>query len=936
MSLDKTPIRRTLMKMLLLACGVVVLVMSAGTITYELVTLRQSTARALGTVGEMIAANSTAALAFKNVDDAEEVLAALKADRHIVSAALYSADGGLFAQYRPAGSAQLAPATPGAMGDRFERGHMIDVQAVSQGEHTLGTLYIESDMDAAYERLRLSALIAVFVMAVSFLVAYAVSRRMQRRISDPIIALTEAARVVSTRGDYSVRATRASGLELSVLTETFNQMLTQIGEHHSALAESELRLRSVLNAALSAVVVMDASGRITDWNVRAEGMFGWPAREVLGRGLVETIAPPRTRATQWKGIACQVTGATNSVPEEIVELTALNRAGTEFPVELSVSPLRRDDTVTYCGFITDITSRKEAQDRIHAQLARLDLLRRITSATGERLDLPSIFKVVLSRLEDQLPVAFAALCLYDSHAARLTLTSIGPASLPAADAIGFKQQMLLPIDQNGLARCMLGELVYESDAADAPFSFPQRLARGGFRSLVLAPLLLEKEVFGVLIAGRTAAGSFDSTDCEFIRQLSEHVALATHQAQLYGALQQAYDDLRQSQHTVMQQERLRALGQMASGIAHDINNAISPVALYTESLLEREPNLSGRARGYLTTIQQAIEDVASTVARMREFYRPREPELLLSRVSLNRIVEQVSELTQARWRDQAQQRGVDIDFRAELVDALPDIMGAEGEIRDALINLVFNAVDALPTGGSLVLRTRLDPADAAGNPGRVFVEVSDNGIGMDEETRRRCIEPFYTTKGERGTGLGLAMVYGMVQRHSADFEIDSTPGAGTIVRLAFAEVDTTATIGVSAAATPESVPRLAVLIVDDDPLLIKSIRDILETDGHNVTAATGGQAGIDAFVVADDSDRPFDIVITDLGMPYVDGRKVSAAIKARSPDTPVILLTGWGKRLLADNDIPPHVDRVLSKPPRLAELRGALAELAAAQASAIL
>ncbi len=138
---------------------------------------------------------------------------------------------------------------------------------------------------------------------------------------------------------------------------------------------------------------------------------------------------------------------------------------------------------------------------------------------------------------------------------------------------------------------------------------------------MIAPLLVEKRVFGVLVAARRAAESFSSADCEFLRQLSEHVALGAHQAQLYGALQRAYDDLRQSQQAIMQQERLRALGEMASGIAHDINNAISPIALYTESLLEREPGLSERARGYLRTIQTAIEDVAETVARMREFYR---------------------------------------------------------------------------------------------------------------------------------------------------------------------------------------------------------------------------------------------------------------------------------------------------------------------------
>src|SRR5262249_16348607 len=143
------------------------------------------------------------------------------------------------------------------------------------------------------------------------------------------------------------------------------------------------------------------------------------------------------------------------------------------------------------------------------------------------------------------------------------------------------------------------------------------------------------------------ASSFSSSDCEFLRQLSEQVALAAHHAQLYGALQRAYDDLRQTEQAVMQQERLRALGQMASGIAHDINNAISPVALYTESLLEKEPDLSPRTRDYLKTIERAIGDVAVTVGRMREFYRQGESQLTLMPVHLNRLVEQVLELTRA-------------------------------------------------------------------------------------------------------------------------------------------------------------------------------------------------------------------------------------------------------------------------------------------------
>jgi CheY-like chemotaxis protein len=379
---------------------------------------------------------------------------------------------------------------------------------------------------------------------------------------------------------------------------------------------------------------------------------------------------------------------------------------------------------------------------------------------------------------------------------------------------------------------------------------------------------------------------------------------------------------------VMQQERLFALGQMASGIAHDINNAVSPVSLYTESLLEHEPDLSPRARGQLETIRRAIDDVAQTVARMREFYRQREPQMTLAPVDMNRLVQQVLDLTRARWSDMAQRRGIAIETQADLASDLPAIMGADNEIREALTNLIFNAVDAMPNGGPLILRTRvaqeqrLHPQDSAARR-VVQVEVIDAGLGMDEDTRRRCLEPFFTTKGERGTGLGLAMVYGMVQRHSAEIEIESVVGKGTTMRLSF-PVQSISTAGAAVPAAAGAVRPMRILIVDDDPLVLKSLRDALEGDGHVVTTADGGQAGIDAFLAALAQGNPFPVVITDLGMPYVDGRQVSSKIKTAAPATIVLLLTGWGQRLVAEGEIPPHVDRVLSKPPKLRELREAL------------
>lgn len=427
----------------------------------------------------------------------------------------------------------------------------------------------------------------------------------------------------------------------------------------------------------------------------------------------------------------------------------------------------------------DITDRKRAASRLQSQLARMNLLHEITRAVGERQDLSSIFQIVIRTLEDQLPLDFGCVCRYDPTARRLTITRVGLRSEDLASELALTERSNIEIDENGLSRCVSGDSVYEPDISHVPFAFPQRLAAGGLRALVAVPLQVERKVFGVLIAARREPRSFSSGECEFLRQLSEHIALAAHQAQLYSALQSAYEDLRQTQAAILQQERLKALGQMASGIAHDINNALSPVALYTESLLEKETQLSEQGRGSVQIIQRAVADIAATVARMREFYRQREPQLILTPVDLNQLVPQVVDLTRARWNDMPQQRGVVINLRTQLADDLSLIMGVENELREALTNLIFNAVDAMPEGGTLTLRSR------ATETSQIYIEVSDTGLGMDEATRARCLEPFFTTKGERGTGLGLAMVYGVVQRHSGTLEIESQLGRGTTVRLSF-------------------------------------------------------------------------------------------------------------------------------------------------------
>jgi PAS domain S-box-containing protein len=709
-------------------------------------------------------------------------------------------------------------------------------------------------------------------------------------------------------------------------TQNLKDEIVERQHAEEAARESQQLLRALVESSDDAIISKTLDGMITSWNSGAEKLLGFTAHEAIGKPM-QLLIPPE-RGEEEPRILARIARGENVNHFETVRV---RKDGRRVDISATISPIKdvQGRIIGASKIARDITERKQAEHKLQAQLARLSLLHQITRAIGERQDLHSIFQVVIRSLEDQLPIDFSCVCHYDPTAEALTVTSVGLRSAGLALELAMTEQARIDIDQNGLSRCVRGQLVYEPDISQVSFPFPQRLARGELRSLVVAPLLVESQVFGVLVAARREAHSFSSGECEFLRQLSEHVALAAHQAQLHTALQQAYDDLRQTQQAAMQQERLRALGQMASGIAHDINNAISPVALYTESLLETEPNLSARARDYLTIMQRSIDDVAQTVARMREFYRLREPQLTLAPVPVNRLAQQVVDLTRARWSDMPQQRGIVIQLETALALDLPAIMGAESEIREALINLIFNAVDAMSDGGTLTLRTRIagsaPGSDAQPAPRHVHVEVSDTGMGMDEDTRRRCLEPFFTTKGERGTGLGLAMVYGVVQRHSAEIEIESAVGIGTTVRLIFAVPAAMAAPAHPTAAYP-APSRLRILVVDDDPLLLKSLRDTLEADGHIVVSANSGQGGIDAFHAARARSEPFAVVLTDLGMPYVDGRQVASAVKDASPSTPVILLTGWGQRLVDEGDIPPHVDRVLSKPPKLHELRTALTQ----------
>ncbi|HEY7059965.1 MAG TPA: PAS domain S-box protein [Chloroflexota bacterium] len=366
----------------------------------------------------------------------------------------------------------------------------------------------------------------------------------------------------------------------------------------------------------------------------------------------------------------------------------------------------------------------------------------------------------------------------------------------------------------------------------------------------------------------------------------------------------------QQLHAFAQTEKLRALGQMAGGVAHDLNQYLGLVAGHGELAL-RQLNQSAAGSesvmDSLKTIVQAALDGAETVKRLLVFGRPQQDRPAV-RVELGELLREVAKLTAPRWRDATQAQGRPISLHVDATDDLA-VDGWPESLREACTNLVFNAVDALPHGGTirLVARRRGE---------RIEVEVSDSGVGMTPEVQARLFEPFFSTKGERGTGLGLPMVFGIVERHGGHIAVESAPGRGTTFLLSFPLAAPLPAPEPVAAATAGPRP-LRVLTVDDDPALAHMAALMLAPDGHAVTTATSGEEALQRLAA-----EPFDLVISDVGMGEgMNGWDLAAAVRARYPGVRFALATGWGAQIDPVEARAHGICAVLAKPFSIAQIR---------------
>ena len=413
---------------------------------------------------------------------------------------------------------------------------------------------------------------------------------------------------------------------------------------------------------------------------------------------------------------------------------------------------------------------------------------------------------------------------------------------------------------------------------------------------IAVPIRTQEELHGVLYVSNRSSRPFTDRDEAVLCRLADYAGAGIKNANLYQGLREALDQLGKSQTALVQNERLRALGEMAAGVAHDFNNMLAVIVGRTDLLLGRtgDPYM---LRG-LQDVRRAATTGAATVRRIQNFTgtrRARPP----GRVALGDIVREVAQLTRVRWKDEAQRRGIPYEVTVE-GDA-PPVAGHPDELREVFTNLLNNALDAMPDGGRCTFRV-------GSSAGTATVDIEDTGRGMPPDVAARIFEPFFTTKGPKGSGLGLSVSWGIISSSGGTITVDTLPDVGTrmTVRLPIPDAIPDEPV---AAATPVPPARARLLVIDDEEPVRQVLTDMLEEMGHAVTQAEGGADGLQKF----NADR-FDLVITDLSMPGMSGWEVAAALGREHPHVPVGMVTGWGEQVDSGQATRHRLKFVVAKP----------------------
>lgn len=540
---------------------------------------------------------------------------------------------------------------------------------------------------------------------------------------------------------------------------------------------------------------------------------------------------------------------------------------------------------------------REAEERA----TRLAVVNEITREASLNLDIDKLFQKITTQLKRVVSFEKCSIAIYQVEKDIFELVNVHGENITA----GFCKGMLISGSETVMKTAVETKKPYYSKNLNDIISHASPyLTTQGIHSAVSIPIISEDLCLGTLNLGSTKEEGFSSDQIDLLSTVAGGLGNALKNARLYTALEQSYSDLQATQDQLIKSEKLRALGEMSAGVAHDFNNILGAI-IGRAQLMKGQVQDQTILRG-LDIIEKAAVDGAFTIKRLQEFTR-KESDQVFKHVDLIQVLEDTLSMTRTRWEDTAHVNGVQYDISAHYEPVLP-IAGERSELIEVFTNIIFNALDAMPGGGKIHIH-------AGTSDNRVFAYLTDWGRGMDEETRRRVFDPFFTTKGVKGNGLGMSVAYGIINRHKGEIEIKSELGKGTTVQIYFPVNEQAVRQSVEEKIIPQK-KRARFLIIDDEDPIRDLLAELFQEQGHEVFTASGGKEGIEMF-----RNHAPDLVITDLGMPEVSGWEVASSIKAIKASTQVILMTGWGITLDNEQVQQKGVDVVVCKPFQINEIQ---------------
>lgn len=553
----------------------------------------------------------------------------------------------------------------------------------------------------------------------------------------------------------------------------------------------------------------------------------------------------------------------------------------------------------------DLIHQKIVTATIENRFEELKALFEVSTLVNSETELPCVLDTICKTVLRSLDGDRSCLLLYDALKGKLTCAA-------SADADTTKIEKLdLDLDQEMAEWVMKHKKPLLWNKNDQ--TLKNLVKENPAFSALYVPLKSNEKIKGVLsVSLFDQRKQFNESDLRLVSIFAENAAISIDKAELYQKiksrteiLEKTIEDLRSTQKQLVQSEKLRALGDLAGGVTHDFNNMLAVISGRTELLLKEIEN--EKQKRYLKIIEQVANDAAETVRRLQEFTKT-QPEKIIFSININEIIRQVIEVTKSKWKDEAFAKGTKIDILTYFND-VPPVAGNPSELREVFTNLIFNACESMLLGGKIIFRTKLEGES-------VVVTVTDTGMGMDQEVKKRAFDPFFTTKGVQGIGLGLSVAYGIIIRHQGTIDFESQPGEGTtfIIKLPISkkkvEIEGKSDKEVQISSEPANI-----LLIEDDKEVRDTLFDLLTQAGHKVTIAENGNQGIELF-----QKGRYDVIFSDLGMPEISGWELSKKIKNIDPQAVVALVTGW-KAQIEEKDIKSKgVDFLVSKPFTLEEL----------------